>query len=287
MIKYLNLSFVVLLLITACSNERETPNGLKFKVLRAGDGIIAKKNQIVVFDFTIKDNKDSVWGGSYENGLPASIQIQDSSRLSKENGMDQMIRMLSKGDSVITTMTMKKFFGDMVHSPIPATIDSTLNISYILSVHEITSPEEFMEQQEAKVMARDTRMIEKYLSENKLTAQKDTSGLQYILYNNGGGRKPSVSNCVQVSYRGKFLQTGQIFDQQESIDFPLGMVIKGWQLGIPMLGVGDSATFFIPSKLGYGRQGYSGAIPPNAVLMFDVKLLGVKDNFDMKTRSCN
>jgi FKBP-type peptidyl-prolyl cis-trans isomerase len=63
-------------------------------------------------------------------------------------------------------------------------------------------------------------------------------------------------------------------------------VIAGWKLAIPMLGVGDSATFYIPSKLAYGPQGYPGAIPPDAILIFNVKLLAVKDGFDQATRTC-
>jgi FKBP-type peptidyl-prolyl cis-trans isomerase len=53
-----------------------------------------------------------------------------------------------------------------------------------------------------------------------------------------------------------------------------------------MLGKGDSGTFFIPSKLAYGPQGYPGAIPPDAVLMFTVTLLDVKKDFDQQTRTC-
>ena len=49
---------------------------------------------------------------------------------------------------------------------------------------------------------------------------------------------------------------------------------------------GDSATFYIPSKLAYGPQGYPGAIPPDAVLIFNVTLLDVKDEYDGSTRSC-
>ena len=51
----------LLLLCVACnSSQKETPNGLKFTVVKAGDGTTAKTDQILVFDYTIEDSKDSI-----------------------------------------------------------------------------------------------------------------------------------------------------------------------------------------------------------------------------------
>lgn len=54
------------------------------------------------------------------------------------------------------------------------------------------------------------------------------------------------------------------------------MVIKGWDEGILLLNEGDEATFLIPPDLGYGPRGAGGVIPPNAWLIFDVKLVKAK-----------
>jgi FKBP-type peptidyl-prolyl cis-trans isomerase FkpA len=273
MIKYLNLSFVVLLFALGCSKEKETPNGMKYTVLKKGDGNLPKKDQVIVFDYLMKDSKDSVWASTFEEGVPAASMIGDSARMAKEDGMTQMFRMLSSGDSVSTTMTIKKFFKDLVHAPMPPKIDSTGTITYTVAVREITSLNEYIGKRTTQIFNRDTKTIEKYLTDNKLTAQRDTSGLQYILHSNAGGVKPSPESCVEVKYRGRFMKNGKVFDQQDRISFPLNGVIAGWKLGIPLLGKGDSATLFIPSKLAYGPEGYPGAIPPDAVLMFDVTLL--------------
>jgi FKBP-type peptidyl-prolyl cis-trans isomerase FkpA len=66
----------------------------------------------------------------------------------------------------------------------------------------------------------------------------------------------------------------------------LNEVIPGWRLSIPMLAKGDSGTFFIPSNLAYGPQGYPGSIPPDAILMFNVKLLDFNNQVDQATRRC-
>lgn len=286
MIKHLNLLVILLLLFAACQKEKETPSGMKYKVLKAGDGVAPKKDQIIVFDFVLKDSKDSVWSNTYEEGIAAASMIGDSARLKEEDGMTQMFRMLSKGDSVTTSMKAGEFFRKLVHAPAPKQVDSTSTVTYTVKVQDITTLELYYKKREGQVKDHDIKTIGKYLTDNNLTAQQDTSGLQYILHSNSGGEKPSVDNCVEVKYSGRFLKNGQIFDKADRIAFPLKGVIAGWRLGIPMIGKGDSATLFIPSRLAYGNQGIPGAIPPDAVLIFDVKLLDVKKEYDQQAKSC-
>ncbi|OQX80726.1 MAG: peptidylprolyl isomerase, partial [Bacteroidetes bacterium 4484_249] len=60
----------------------------------------------------------------------------------------------------------------------------------------------------------------------------------------------------------------------QTISFPLTAVIKGWQIGVPLLKQGGEGLFFIPSELGYGSQG-TGSIPGNSVLIFDIGLADI------------
>ncbi len=294
MIKITNVLIVLLLLCVACNDsEKKTPNGFAFKVVKAGDGVVAKAQEILVFDFTLRDSKDSVWTDSYKEGSPAAVQIADSAAQKTENGMLQMFRMLSKGDSVNASMPIGKFFKDIARSPVPPGVDTTMNISYLIQVKEIMTLEKFQAYQtemaakkQVGQKVKDQEIIKKYLADNNVTAQQDTSGIHYVLYTNKGGAKPNVEQCIEIKYVGKFLADGKIFDQSEKISYPLSQMIPGWQLAIPLLGVGDSATLYIPSTLGYGAQGYPGAIPPNAVLIFDVELLGVGAGYNQETRTC-
>jgi FKBP-type peptidyl-prolyl cis-trans isomerase FkpA len=294
MMKITNVLIGLLLLCAACNNsEKKTPNGFAFNIIKAGDGVVAKTDEILVFDFTLRDAKDSLWSDTYKEGLPAAIPIADSAAQATENGMVQMFRMLSKGDSVKATMTVGKFFKDIVRAPAPQDLDSTMNISYFIQVREILTMDKFRAYQDslaankkAGQKTKDQDIIKKYLADNNVTAQQDTSGLHYVLYSNKGGVKPDATQCVEVKYTGKFMADGKIFDHSEKIAFPLMNVIMGWRLGIPLLGIGDSATLFIPSTLGYGAEGYPGAIPPNAILIFDVELLSIGAGYDQATQSC-
>jgi FKBP-type peptidyl-prolyl cis-trans isomerase len=66
-------------------------------------------------------------------------------------------------------------------------------------------------------------------------------------------------------------------DRSEPFSFVLGAgeVIAGWDLGVAQMKIGDKVKLTIPPELAYGRDGYPGAIPPNATLLFEVELLHI------------
>ena len=107
------------------------------------------------------------------------------------------------------------------------------------------------------------------------------SGLRYQIIQKGDGKKAEKGNMVSVHYKGQ-LADGTVFDSSYKRNSPLdfqvgvGQVIAGWDEGICLLNVGDKARLVIPSDLGYGAAGAGGVIPPHAILVFDVELMGVK-----------
>lgn len=125
-------------------------------------------------------------------------------------------------------------------------------------------------------LKKDTEAIDSYLASNNITALTDPSGLRYVITTQGTGVKPTLSNSIQVTYVGKLMSNGQVFDQSTSpVTFELSRLIVGWQIGFQLLPAGTKATLYIPSGLAYGPYG-AGSIPGNANLIFDVELLDVK-----------
>lgn len=123
--------------------------------------------------------------------------------------------------------------------------------------------------------AKNEQEIKDYLAKNNLTAQRSTSGLYYIINEQGTGTQPTAASNVTVAYKGYFTN-GNVFDQSkaEGISFGLNKVIKGWTEGIPYFKTGGSGVLLIPSHLGYGSTN-NGPIPGGSVLIFDVKLISV------------
>jgi len=103
-------------------------------------------------------------------------------------------------------------------------------------------------------------------------------GVQYIDEKVGTGASPVKGKPVKVHYTG-WLTDGSKFDSSldrgEPIDFPFdgGMVIKGWDIGLSSMKVGGKRRILLPAEVAYGDGGAGDAIPPGAVLVFDVELV--------------
>ena len=107
------------------------------------------------------------------------------------------------------------------------------------------------------------------------------SGLQYQDEVVGEGQQAKRGDHVSVHYTGT-LTDGKKFDSSRDRNKPFefalgtGTVIRGWDEGVAGMKVGGKRRLVIPSQLGYGAAGAGHVIPPNATLVFDVELLGVR-----------
>ena len=111
------------------------------------------------------------------------------------------------------------------------------------------------------------------------------SGLQIIDSKVGTGASPKTGQTCVMHYTGWLYENGakgkkfdSSVDRGQPFEFPIGThrVIPGWDEGVASMKVGGKRTLIIPPELGYGSRGAGGVIPPNATLIFDVELLGIK-----------
>ena len=115
-------------------------------------------------------------------------------------------------------------------------------------------------------------------------------GLQYKVVTTGpaGGPTPRPEDEVKVHYEGRLLGPagkaleGQVFDSSfqrgQPADFPqLSGLIPAWIEALQKMHPGDEWILFVPPALGYGEEG-AGPIPPNSVLVFRVRLIGVESH---------
>ncbi len=107
------------------------------------------------------------------------------------------------------------------------------------------------------------------------------SGLQYEDLAEGTGAAAKAGDSVEVHYTG-WLTDGKKFDSSHDRRSPFrfqlgaGRVIKGWDEGVAGMKVGGKRKLHIPASLGYGARGAGNVIPPNAELIFEVELLGIR-----------
>ena len=143
-----------------------------------------------------------------------------------------------------------------------------------LSINFGCKDKEISAEEQAQI---DDDIIKNYASGKNLTLQSGPEGLYYIVEKAGTGTAhPTDASVIKVHYKGTLLEDGSEFDSsygKPPFKFNITQVIKGWQLGIPLMLKGEKTKFFIPSGLAYGKRGSGNSIPENAVLIFDIELV--------------
>lgn len=146
-----------------------------------------------------------------------------------------------------------------------------------------TFQKEMMEKQAASKKAAGEKNAtegKKFLEANKSKEGVKTtaSGLQYKVLKEGTGPTPKATDTVKVNYRGTTID-GTEFDSSykrgQPAEFPVNRVIKGWTEALQLMKVGAKYQLYVPTELAYGERGAGSDIGPNAMLMFDVELLGI------------
>jgi FKBP-type peptidyl-prolyl cis-trans isomerase len=123
----------------------------------------------------------------------------------------------------------------------------------------------------------DQRLMAEMIAIGKLDTTGSVGGVYYKMLKEGPGRQVRVTDTVIAYYKGSLLN-GEVFDQtkEKPASFPLGRLIKGWQIGLPLCRVGGKIQLIIPSSLGYGIRSRSSKIPVNSVLVFEIEVVDAK-----------
>ncbi|ADO71906.1 FKBP-type peptidyl-prolyl cis-trans isomerase [Stigmatella aurantiaca] len=141
--------------------------------------------------------------------------------------------------------------------------------------------DQYAQRLQALTRARQAKVSEMFLEKaaQEKGAVKLPSGVVYKELKAGTGPSPKAADTVSVHYRGT-LTNGEEFDssikRNQPAEFPLNGVIKCWTEGVQKMKVGTKAKLTCPAKTAYAERPPTGSkIPPNAVLEFEVELLGI------------
>ena len=245
-------------------NVQSTDSGIYYIMEKEGEGGHPDEQSMITAHYHGTLLNGTIFDSSVERGDPIVFPIN---RVVK--GWQEAIPMLKKGGKGKFIIPSHLAYGGQAKGKIPANSVLVFDIELV----DFTDP---AAEQKAQAEA-DDKLIKEYLATNGIKAEMHESGIYYVIEKPGEGTDhPDGSTNITAHYHGTLLN-GNIFDSSvergEPLQFNLGRVIKGWQIGIPLLKKGGKGTLYIPSALAYGARGAGGVIPPNAVLIFEVELI--------------
>lgn len=285
-------------LFSCGSDSFSTESGIQVKYAEKGTGELPADSLIGLYyiQCITPDGKEIL---TYDPNNPQPLKLDPGSQ-AQQGELYEILAKLRTGDSVGFDLVASELFSKTFNRPVPDSIDAESKLSFQISFIDQLTEEGYYEmmakkaeEKGAEQLAIDTEILNDYLAKNNIVTEKTDNGLQYVITEKGTGPIPEEGQMVQVDYAGWVLD-GPHFDTSiESVAkeqglynerrpyqpyaFPLGkgQVIRGWDIGVALLNVGSKATLYIPSTLGYQTRG-SGQIPPNAILVFDVELVGIQ-----------
>jgi FKBP-type peptidyl-prolyl cis-trans isomerase FkpA len=288
-------------LITLSCSEKETPGGVKYTVLKKGDGIEVATGQFLVMDLSLRDSNDSVWFDTKDTEYPAVLPVPDGSML-KDDGEYGVFKALTKGDCVTFKVPAQTVFTKTRGSAIPNGVKPTSLFTYVANLKDIWNEEQLnMFQKEMgaknhrKQVTTDSTIIANHLNEkeNGQVALSTPSGLRYIILKEGKGEKATSGKIANIHYAG-YLLNGKLFDTSltrvaeannfakkvDNVPYTVvvntGGVIRGWDEMLLLMNKGMKVKAFIPSYLAWGSRAAGPDIPANAIVVFEMELLDFK-----------
>ncbi|MBX2887874.1 MAG: FKBP-type peptidyl-prolyl cis-trans isomerase [Ferruginibacter sp.] len=297
---FLLLAFAAVAL-TSCHEYKKEEGGLEYIVISNGKGDLLKDGEIIKFHSA----------QYYRTGKVDSLLNDTRNRKAEFEKIDtttiprnyyRIFKQMRVGDSAIFRIS-----SDSLISQNPGLLPPFIKKGHyliskikIIEVYkneeeadaarhaEMTAMLDKQAKEDAVLAENDNRVIQEYLAKNKIKAEKTEHGVYVEILKPGTGSLLDTNTIATVDYTGRLL-SGEVFDSSTDTSVnPAGKpihvnltsdprlamsVIRGWREGLMKLNKGAKARLFIPSGLGYGRQGAEPKIPKNAILVFDVEVV--------------
>ncbi len=247
---------------------KDTISGVRYVVTKVGTGKKPRIDSVLYLSFKEKVmSSGTVISDAKDAYVPTQLNNSNSSLYC----WLLILPKLNRGSSVTIYSPSGYAYGTSGSSD-GTTLPPNSNMIYDMKIFDEAAFDKVAQ------FKADTTAIGAYLKANNITAKIDSTGLRYVITVPGSGNKPTATSTITFNYDGKLLATpGVSFDKSTAPTVSsLSGLIKGFQVGMPLLPAGSKATFYIPSSLGYGQFGKFGAIPGNANLIFEVELVSFK-----------
>jgi peptidylprolyl isomerase len=239
-----------------------TDSGLEYAILETTDGEKPAAGDIVTVHYNGTLEDGTKFDSSYDRGEPIKFVLGRGQVIP---GWDEGIALLGVGEKGKLRIPSELAYGEAGAGGGVIPPNATLIFDVELVAAEAGPP---------PPPDAPTEVSEADYTETE-------SGLKYYDFEEGDGAVPVAGQLVSVHYTG-WLEDGTMFDSSllrgQPFTFPVGVgqVIPGWDEGVASMAVGSKRQLVIPADLAYGETGAGGGvIPPNAVLIFEVELVGI------------
>jgi FKBP-type peptidyl-prolyl cis-trans isomerase len=244
-------------------NATQDPSGIRYVITSVGTGL--------------KPTADAIISVKYAGRFLPSLDIFDQ----PPAGVDlQLSNLITGWQIAIPLMTKGSLFTLYIPSGLAY---GTVGANGIVSANANLMYQIELLDDDARLVA-DVAAIDAFLRDslntNPDSIHKDPSGLRYVFSQKGTGPKAISTSTVIVKYTGKMLPSRKVFtsasEQSTASQLALSSLIRGWQIGIPLIPEGSQVTFYFPSILAFGSAGRPKddiPIPPNTNIAFDINLI--------------
>jgi peptidylprolyl isomerase len=264
------------------SDKQVSPNGLLYKCYKELEGPTAQEGNVIELNFRIVTEKDSILRNSFGENDPIITTVQASKF---RGSFEEAMQMMSAGDSCSFWINADSMFAKSIRQPLPPFIRSGSFLRFDVKMYNVWTMQEYIAIRDAKMREANKEEdlnLAAYIKSNAIPATYfPESGLYYQQIKAGTGAKPVKGQTVSVHYTGKLID-GKTFDssipRNQTFEFQVGtgQVIEGWDMGLPLMHVGEKGILYIPSYRGYGERGAGASIPPYSILIFEIELIEIK-----------
>lgn len=232
----------------------EDESGIRFVVERTGDGESPTASQSVIVKY-----KGSLLNGNQFDANELGINFDLSTLI---ESWRIMVPQMKEGGKITFYAPSGYCYGRIGSSSQGIPPNATL-------IFEVELVSLVRSSQEQRLI--DLEKIDQHLENNNIDVEIHNSGIRYRFLETGTGISPTLTDQVTVTYTGQFLE-GEIFDDGDDVELRLNTLIDAWKTMLPTMIEGDRIVIYAPSGLCYGNTGNGLNIPPNANLIFDIKL---------------
>ncbi|MFC2126258.1 FKBP-type peptidyl-prolyl cis-trans isomerase, partial [Bacteroidota bacterium] len=245
------------------------------------------------FNMEIRDNNDSVFYSTINNGFPDMI-FYDDTTWESSGQIYEGLKKMRVGDSAVFKITCHNLYKLSWRREVPGNMDGEATLTVNVGIQDLITPYQYQYQEGIRIVKKreiqakkaedqlfkDLALMDDYFENNAIIPLETESGMRYVIHDEGDGINPEIGDEVTVHFTGYFLD-GTIFDDTYSrgpmrFRIGAGTVIDGWAEGVKLMSKGARFTFYMPSGIAYGLKGYRNIIDPNQILVYEAVMVDIK-----------